>query len=85
MIAAAATEMPPVPLALIPSGREIEIVSLGLNQETSARLREFGIREGALARVVQHGGGQVILGLEEARIAVARDASLRVLVRERAG
>ncbi len=78
----AATTMPPVPLGSIPTGRSVEIFALGLVRELAARLRELGVREGAIARVVHRAGGQVILGIDEARIAVAHDAAAHMLVRE---
>ncbi len=75
-------QMPPVPLGSVPVGRYVEIFTLSLAREVAARLRELGVREGALARIVHRAAGQVVLGIDEARIAVATDAARRVLVRE---
>lgn len=75
-------QMPPVPLGSVPTGRRVQIFALLLASEVAARLRELGVREGATARVVHRAGGQVVLGVDEGRIAVATEAASRVLVRE---
>ena len=75
-----------MPLALLSEGERGEIVALkeavGTAGEAS-RSEELGLRVGKTVEMINKGGhgGPILLKIDESRIAVARPAAMKIMVR----
>lgn len=64
----------PIPLTAFAAGQTVRLCFLGLDADTSARLRAMGVREGCEACVVAT-GDKCVLGLGAARVALRREVA----------
>ena len=69
------------PLAMAPVGQELELDRIQGGEAVVHRLTALGLTPGVRIRIVQDGGGPLVLCVRESRIALGRRMALRIMVR----
>ena len=73
--------VPPFPLAAAAPGRPVGVRLIALPEEAAGRLRDLGIREGAVIRVVRS-EGRLIVRIGESRVGVPAELAAAIFVEE---
>ena len=69
------------PLAMAPVGLEMELDRIQGGEAVVHRLTAMGLTPGVNIRIVQDGGGPLVLCVRDSRIALGRRMALRIMVR----
>ncbi len=70
-------------LDAVPEGKTVRVVEILAGPGAGLRLRELGIREGSLVRVMRNSGiGPIVIETEEGRFAIGRGLANKVMVDE---
>ena len=69
-----------LPLALAAAGEKQKIKKITGNDKVRQHLQELGLVLGAVVTVVSTGGGDVILGVGDSRVAIGADLANRIMV-----
>ena len=69
-----------MPLTLAALGEEIIIKRIGGNAEVRAHLQNLGFVSGAVVTVVSSMGGNLIVNVKNARIAVSREMAQKIMI-----
>jgi len=69
------------PLAMVPVGQEVELDRIQGGEAVVHRLTALGLTPGVKIRIVQDGGGPLVLCVRESRIALGRRMAHRIMVR----
>lgn len=69
------------PLAMAPVGHELELDRIQGGEAVVHRLTALGLTPGVKFRIIQDGGGPLVLCVRESRIALGRRMALRIMVR----
>ena len=72
---------PAIPLTAAPLGPSFEVCFFSLADGASSSLRELGIREGAVIRVISN-QRRLIVGIEASRVAIPAELAAGVFVEE---
>jgi ferrous iron transport protein A len=68
------------PLSVMSEGAEVTVARLVGGGESMRRLSELGLVPGARVRIVQNGGGPLLLKLGDSRFALGQGMALKVFV-----
>ena len=77
-----------MPLGLLSTGEKAEIVTIresgtaDCGCSCDCRVEDMGLRIGKTVRMLNNGGGPVLLMVDESRIAIARGLAMKIMVRE---
>ena len=69
-----------MPLTLAALGEEVIIRRIGGNAEVRAHLQNLGFVPGAAVMVVSSMGGNLIINVKNARIAVSREMAQKIMI-----
>ncbi|ALU11809.1 FeoA family protein [Ignicoccus islandicus DSM 13165] len=70
-------------LDAVPEGKTVRVVEIYAGPGATVRLRELGIKEGSLVKVVKNSGiGPIVIETSEGRFALGRGMASRVIVEE---
>ena len=69
-----------MPLTLAVPGEEYIIKRIGGNAEVRAHLQNLGFVSGAVVTVVSSMGGNLIVNIKNARIAVSKEMAQKILI-----
>ena len=69
-----------MPLTLAALGEEVIIKRVGGNAEVRAHLQNLGFVSGAVVTVVSSMGGNLIVNVKNARIAVSREMAQKIMI-----
>lgn len=69
-----------MPLTLAALGEEIIIKRIGGNAEVRAHLQNLGFVSGAAVTVVSSMGGNLIVNVKNARIAISREMAQKIMI-----
>ena len=69
-----------MPLTLAALGEEVIIRRIGGNAEVRAHLQNLGFVSGAVVTVVSSMGGNLIVNVKNARIAVSREMAQKIMI-----
>ncbi len=69
------------PLAMAPVGQDLALDRIQGGEAVVHRLTALGLTPGVKIRIVQNGGGPLVLCVRESRIALGRRMALRIMVR----
>ena len=69
-----------IPLILSGSGEERIIIKIGGNPDLRKRLETLGFVTGAKVMLVNGNGGNVIVNIKDARVAISREAAQKIMV-----
>jgi ferrous iron transport protein A len=69
-----------MPLTLAALGEEIIIKRIGGNAEVRAHLQNLGFVSGAVVTVVSSMGGNLIVNVKNARIAISREMAQKIMI-----
>ena len=69
-----------MPLTLAVPGEENTIKRIGGNAEVRAHLQNLGFVSGAVVKVVSSMGGNLIVNIKNARIAVSKEMAQKILI-----
>ena len=69
-----------MPLTLAALGEEVIIKRVGGNAEVRAHLQNLGFVPGAVVTVVSSMGGNLIVNVKNARIAVSREMAQKIMI-----
>ena len=69
-----------MPLTLAALGEEIIIKRIGGNAEVRAHLQNLGFVSGAVVTVVNSMGGNLIVNVKNARIAISREMAQKIMI-----
>ena len=69
-----------MPLTLAALGEEIIIKRIGGNAEVRAHLQNLGFVAGAVVTVVSSMGGNLIVNVKNARIAISREMAQKIMI-----
>ena len=69
-----------MPLTLAVLGEEVMIKRIGGNAEVRAHLQNLGFVPGAVVVVVSSMGGNLIVNVENARIAVSKEMAQKIMI-----
>lgn len=72
---------PAIPLSAAPQGPAVEVCFVCLGDVAVQRLRDVGIREGAVLRIISN-QRRMIVGIGPSRVAVAAELAAGVFVEE---
>ncbi|MBW1990821.1 MAG: ferrous iron transport protein A [Deltaproteobacteria bacterium] len=67
------------PLASVPPGRRVRIVSYEGGRMLRARLMAMGLNIGQVVHILQNNRGRVIVGVNGGRVALGRGVSQKIL------
>ena len=68
-------------LDAVPEGGIVRVVEILTGPGATLRLRELGIREGSVVKVVKNSGiGPIVIETEEGRFALGRGVASRIMV-----
>lgn len=68
------------PITVMPEGSEVIVAHVAGRGESSRRLSELGLVPGVQVRVVQNGGGPLLLKVGDARFALGQGMAMKVYV-----
>lgn len=68
------------PITAMPEGSEVTVACVTDGGESSRRLSELGLIPGAKVRIVQNGGGPLLLKVGDARFAIGQGMAHKVFV-----
>ena len=69
-----------MPLTLAVLGEEVMIKRIGVNAEVRAHLQNLGFVPGAVVVVVSSMGGNLIVNVKNARIAVSKEMAQKIMI-----
>lgn len=69
-----------MPIAIAPSGRELEIKRIGADEKVKRHLQELGISVGSKITLISSTGGNVIVLVKEGRLCLDRTLAGKILV-----
>ena len=69
-----------MPLTLAVPGEEYIIKRIGGNAELRAHLQDLGLVSGAVVTVVSSMGGNLIINVKNARIAISREMAQKIYI-----
>ena len=70
----------------VPEGETVRVVEILAGPGATLRLRELGIREGSVVKVIKNSGvGPIIIETEEGRFALGRGVASRITVESLVG
>ena len=69
-----------MPLAMLKAGETNVIKKIGGKEETRKFLESLGFVPGAEVIVISHIGGNVIVSIKEARVAVSKEMAIKIMV-----
>ena len=69
-----------MPLTFAALGEEIIIKRIGGNAEVRAHLQNLGFVSGAVVTVVSSMGGNLIVNVKNARIAISREMAQKIMI-----
>ena len=69
-----------MPLALATVGEENMILKVGGNAETKRHLEDLGFVAGGTVTVVSALGGNIIVKVKEARVAISEDMARKIMI-----
>lgn len=68
------------PLYSVKKQTQVKIVKMDTGKITMGRLRQIGIFQGDIVRILQNSGGHVIIAKEAIRLALGKAASMKIFV-----
>ena len=69
-----------MPLTLAVPGEEVIIKRIGGNAEVRAHLQNLGFVSGAVVMVVNSMGGNLIVNVKNARIAISKEMAQKIMI-----
>ena len=69
-----------MPIAIAPSGRELEIKRIGADEKVKRHLKELGISVGSKITLISSTGGNVIVLVKEGRLCLDRTLAGKIIV-----
>ncbi len=69
-----------LPLTLANVGEEFTILRVGGSQEVKKHLEDLGFVAGGTVKVVNAIGGNVIVNVKEARVAISREMAQKIMI-----
>ena len=69
-----------MPLSLADENRENIIKKIGGNPEVKKHLENLGFVVGGTVRVINRLGGNVIVSVKEARVAISEEMALKIMI-----
>lgn len=69
-----------LPLSVAPVGEELLVRRVGGNPETKKHLENLGFVPGSGVTVVTTMGGNIIVKVKEARVAISREMACKIMV-----
>ena len=69
-----------MPIAIAPSGRELEVKRIGADEKVKKHLQELGISVGSKITLISSTGGNVIVLVKEGRLCLDRTLAGKILV-----
>ena len=71
---------PQIPLAMVSGGETVKVLSIRGKDEVQRFLRNLGFIEGAEVTVISELGGNVIVKVKEARVAISEEMARKIMV-----
>ena len=71
---------PQIPLAMVSGGETVKVLSIRGKDEVQRFLRNLGFIEGAEVTVISELGGNVIVKVKEARIAISEEMARKIMI-----
>lgn len=69
-----------MPLTMVKAGEPNRICKIGGKEETRRFLENLGFVTGGMVTVVSQAGGNLIVNVKEARVAIGKDMANKILV-----
>ena len=69
-----------MPLSMIPEGQPSVIKKIGGKEETRRFLENLGFVEGGTVTVISQIGGNMIVNVKDARVAIGKDMANKIMV-----
>ena len=69
-----------MPIAIAPTGSELEVRKIGADDKIKKHLQELGITVGSKIKLLQSSGGNVIVVVKEGRLCLDRTLAGKILV-----
>lgn len=69
-----------MPLSMIPEGQPSVIKKIGGKEETRRFLENLGFVVGGTVTVISHIGGNMIVNVKDARVAIGKDMANKIMV-----
>ena len=69
-----------MPLSMIPEGQPSVIKKIGGKEETRRFLENLGFVVGATVTVISQIGGNIIVNVKDARVAIGKDMANKIMV-----
>jgi len=74
-----------LPLALLPEGKEAEVVAITAGRGLARRLAELGFMRGERIKLLRSGPGPVLVLVKGSKIALGWGVAKKILVRDSVG
>lgn len=69
-----------MPLIIAPLGKSVKVMKYSLDEGSEKRLRDLGLVPGCEIAVVQESGGDLIIQVKDARIALNKSLARKIFV-----
>ena len=69
-----------MPLIMAPTGRELKILKVAVDEKTKRHLENLGILAGASVTAVSQNNGNVIIIVKNGRLALNKEVAIKILV-----
>ena len=69
-----------MPLIMAPTGRELKILKVAVDEKTKRHLENLGILAGASVTAVSQNNGNVIIIVKNGRLALNKEVAMKILV-----
>lgn len=69
-----------MPIAIAPTGRELEIKRIGADEKVKKHLQELGLCVGSKVTLISSTGGNVIITVKEGRLCLDKSLASKILV-----
>ncbi|MDH6367021.1 MULTISPECIES: FeoA family protein [unclassified Breznakia] len=69
-----------MPLIIAPLGKSVKVMKYSLDEGSEKRLRDLGLVPGCEIAVVQESGGDLIIQVKDARIALSKSLARKIFV-----
>ncbi|TDW19915.1 ferrous iron transport protein A [Breznakia blatticola] len=69
-----------MPLIIAPLGKSVKVLKYSLDEGSEKRLRDLGLVPGCEIAVVQESGGDLIIQVKDARIALNKSLARKIFV-----
>lgn len=69
-----------MPLTLAPIGKEVQILKVSGKSEIRLHLEDLGFVVGGRVKVISELGGNLIVNVKEARIAISKEMAQKIMI-----